>query len=327
MAYLELPLDTTSRSSADTKPIVRPDVAQPRLRELKEPKLVQAGDAPNMPPQGLHELEIEMDEAHAAMWCYMRPSGPPSFTPSLLRDLIRLRRAINEHMQGRIPGEGLRYFVGASRLPGIYNLGGDLLHFVAMIRNADRATLRAYAVDCCDVAYHMTAGFEAPVLTIGLVQGDALGGGFEGAMSFNILVAERSAKMGLPEVLFNLFPGMGAMSLLSRKIGMTRAERMILSGKTYSAEDLYEMGVVDILAEDGAGEAEVRKFIAGGKARYHLHHALCQARQRVSPITFEELCDVTEIWVDTAMLLDETSLRRMERLAQAQRRRVESLKD
>ena len=83
------------------------------------------------------------------------------------------------------------------------------------------------------------------------------------------------------------------------------------------------MGIVDILANDGEGEAEVRKFIAGGEARYRLHKSLVQARQRVSPLTFEELCDITDIWVDAAMQLSETDLRRMERLALAQRRRVE----
>ena len=260
-----------------------------------------------------------MDAAHAALWCFMRPKGPPSFTPSLLRELIALRHTIHD----QAAQSGLRYFVGASRLPGIYNLGGDLQHFVAMIRTQDRDGLRTYAVDCCDVAFHMAMGFNTPVLTIGLVQGDALGGGFEGAMSFNILVAERSARLGLPEVLFNLFPGMGSMSFLSRKIGFGRAERMILSGKIYTAEELYEMGIVDILANDGEGEAEVRKFIAGGEARYRLHKSLVQARQRVSPLTFEELCDITDIWVDAAMQLSETDLRRMERLALAQRRRVE----
>jgi DSF synthase len=299
--------------------VVRPDPLRLRL-----PKLQRAADVPErFPPQHFCELEINMDEAHSALWCHMRPAGPPSFTPSLLRELIALRRAIHLHMRGRPAGDGLRFFIGASRLPGIYNLGGDLQHFVAMIRQKDREALRAYAVDCCDVAYHMAMGFDAPILTIALVQGDALGGGFEGAMSFNILVAERSAKMGMPEVLFNLFPGMGAMSFLSRKIGLARAQRMILSGKIYSAEELYDLGVVDILAEDGRGEEEVRKFIAGGEARYRLHHALAQARQRVAPLTFEELRDITCIWVDTAMHLGESDLRRMERLALAQRRRID----
>lgn len=314
MAYFELPVGTKPRPLADALPFVRPEPAQPRI---PRPTPLAAPQSLPLPP--LRELDIQIDGTNAALWCFMRPKGPPSFTPSLLHDLIALRHTIHDHATQ----VGLRYFVGASRLPGIYNLGGDLQHFVAMIRTQDRESLRTYAVDCCDVAFHMAMGFNTPLLTIGLVQGDALGGGFEGAMSFNILVAERSARLGLPEVLFNLFPGMGSMSFLSRKIGFGRAERMILSGKIYSAEELYEMGIVDILAEDGEGEAEVRKFIAGGEARYRLHKSIIQARHRVSPLTFEELCDITDIWVDAAMQLGETDLRRMERLALAQRRRIE----
>ena len=319
MAYFDLSTGGHLRAMpGNSLPLMKPDRIRPRLSELKK-----IGAAPtHFPPLGLRELDIRFDEATKALWCAMRPSGPPSFTPSMLRELISLRRAIQTYTQGSDGQDKLRFFVGRSDVAGIYNLGGDLDHFVAMIRNRDREGLRAYAVDCCDVAYHMTSGFDSSVLTIGLVQGDALGGGFEGAMSFNILVAERKARMGLPEILFNLFPGMGAMSFLTRKVGLAVAQRMIMSGKIYTAEELHDMGVVDILVEDGAGEDAVGKFIAGGATRHRLHLALAQARQRVLPLSFEELRDITDIWVNTAMQLGESDLRRMERLAAAQRKRL-----
>ena len=93
------------------------------------------------------------------------------------------------------PGEAapIKYFVGGSRLPGIYNLGGDLSFFIECIRTRNLEALRNYAHNCVDVAYHMTVGFHLPIVTIALVQGDALGGGFEGALSFkNVLVAEKN---------------------------------------------------------------------------------------------------------------------------------------
>ncbi len=319
MAYFDLSTGGHLRAMpGNTLPFMKPDRIRPRLSELKK---IEASSS-QFPQLGLRELDIRFDKATNAMWCAMRPSGPPSFTPSMLRELISLRRAIQTYTQGRDNQDKLRFFIGRSDVAGIYNLGGDLDHFVAMIRQRDREGLRAYAVDCCDVAYHMTTGFDSSVLTIGLVQGDALGGGFEGAMSFNILVAERKARMGLPEILFNLFPGMGAMSFLTRKVGLAIAQRMIMSGKIYTAEELHEMGVVDILVEDGAGEDAVCKFIAGGQTRHRLHLALAQARQRVLPLSFEELRDITDIWVNTAMQLGENDLRRMERLAAAQRKRL-----
>ncbi|MDB5642211.1 MAG: echA8 2 [Hyphomicrobiales bacterium] len=325
MAYFDLPLGAGPGPApvvGSSVSLFNPAISRDRVYRPVAPE-TQDVCGLHFPPGGYRELDIELDGSTAALWCFMRPNGPPSFTPSMLGELISLRRAIANHMGGQPPGGGLRYFVGASRLRGIYNLGGDLGYFVDSIRTKNRDRLMAYAIDCCDVSFNMAVGFETPVVTIGLVQGDALGGGFEGALSFQIVVAEKKARMGLPEVLFNLFPGMGAFSLLARKIGMAKAERMILSGKIYTATELYEMGVVDVLAEDGQGEAEVRKLMGGGAAKYRLHHALSRAKRCVAPVTFAELQKITEIWVDTAMQLEDGDLRKMERLAIAQRRRLE----
>jgi DSF synthase len=73
--------------------------------------------------------------------------------------------------------------------------------------------------------------------TIALVQGDALGGGFECALSGNVLIAERGAKMGFPEILFNLFPGMGAMTCWGVGSATSKAEKIILSGKLFSPKN------------------------------------------------------------------------------------------
>lgn len=270
------------------------------------------------------QLDLAFDPREKAVWCHMKPHGAPSFTPTLLRELIAVRRSVQRMFAAAPPGADapVRYFVGGSRLPRIYNLGGDLAHFARCIRTGDREALRRYAHDCIDVAYHMYAGFDSRVITIALVQGDALGGGFEGAMSFNVMVAEKSAKFGLPEILFNLFPGMGAYSFLSRRLDGARAERMILSGKVFGAQEMYDMGLVDVLAEDGKGEDAVRDYIAKNRRRHDVHCSLAQVRRRVDRLTYEELRDVTDIWVDTAMRLEEADLRKMERLTSAQNRRL-----
>lgn len=271
---------------------------------------------------GFRELDVSVEDE--AIWCYMRPAGPPSFTPTLLRELISMRRMLQRIAGNFRPGESapVKYFVGGSRIPGIYNLGGDLNFFIRSIRAGDVDALRNYAHDCVDVAYHMTVGFHLPMTTISLVQGDALGGGFEGALSFNVLVAERRTKFGLPEILFNLFPGMGAFSFLSRKLDMTRAHKMILSGRVFSASDLYELGLIDILAEDGRGEDAVRDYIAQNRRHHTVHQRIRDVGLRINPLSLAELRDVTDIWAEHAMRLQETDLRNMERLAAAQLRRV-----
>jgi DSF synthase len=270
------------------------------------------------------ELELNHEPDARTLWCYMRPKLRPSFTPSLLRELITLRRTLQGKHGAPYSPPPPRYFVGGSRLPRIYNLGGDLAFFAEKIRARDHDGLRRYAYDCVDVGYHMWTGFELPIITIALVQGDALGGGFEGALSFNVIVAERSAKFGLPEILFNLFPGMGAYSFISRKLDSASAERMILSGEIYSAEQLHRMGLIDVLAEDGQGEAAVRDYIARHSKHHSVHCSIRAVRNRVVPLSLAELRDVADVWVDHALTLEEADLRKMERLRAAQDRRLGS---
>lgn len=296
------------------------------------PPVTKLSDASNLPvaeqlpflARTCRELDLLADPYSDALWCYQRPQGRPSFTPTILRELIEVRQAIQRLFAARKPNEPapFRYFVGGSHMPGIYNLGGDFNLLIRCIRTGDREGLLRYAHDCIDVAFQMYTSFDVPVTTIALVQGDALGGGFEGALSFNVLVAERSAKFGLPEILFNLFPGMGAYSFLSRKLDATRAERMILSGRIYTAPELHEMGLIDVLAEDGQGEAAVRSYIARNRRKQSVHHSIYDVRRRVHPLTFAEMSDITKIWVETALGLEEADLRKMERLMTAQLKRL-----
>ena len=248
----------------------------------------------------------------------MRPEGRPSYTPELLRDLSRMQ---NDVYLATADAQPFRYWVLGSTVPGVFNLGGDLELFGARIRSGDREALRAYAHACIDLVYTTAIGYNRRVTTVALVQGAALGGGFEAALSCHHIVAERSATFGLPEVLFNLFPGMGAYSFLSRRLDAVRAEKLILSGKIFTAAELHEMGLVDVLAEDGEGEAALRRFLGSLDRRYNTHRAVLQARQRVNPLTREELIDIVDVWVDAAMKLDDMDLRRMARLVRAQTRR------
>jgi DSF synthase len=155
------------------------------------------------------------------------------------------------------------------------------------------------------------------------VQGDALGGGFEAALTSDVIVAEESAQMGLPEILFNLFPGMGACSLLARRIGMRAAEELILSGKILSAAELHKLGVVDVVATDGQGETAVRNWIAKNAKRRNGMQAVFRARQFIHPVTRAELDGIVELWVDAALRLGERDLKMMNRLVRAQMKRME----
>jgi DSF synthase len=275
--------------------------------------------------RNFHEISLRHDKEDRIFWCFMDQTGRPSYTYSLGAEIQQVQDWIanNYTMPANGGPDDLRYFVCGSKTPGIYNLGGDLRHFAECIRNRDLAAMRTYAETCVRMQYANANSFGAPIITMALVQGDALGGGFEHALAFDILVAERSARMGLPEIIFNLFPGMGAYSFLLRRVGRKVAENFILEGKIHTAEELHELGIVDILVEDGQGEAAIIDYCQRGQARFAAERAVYLARRVASPVELEELLRITNIWAETAMTLSEADVRKMERLADAQERRIQ----
>ena len=280
----------------------------------------------DMSAQSYHQLRVQVEPEYGIVWLYMNPYPRPCFNSGLLTELRRYQRMLTQY-DGKLPHEGelvtIRYQVLGSDILGVFNLGGDLERFLNCIRSRDSRGLLQYAKACIDVLYPNITCYNLPITPISLIRGDALGGGFEAALSSRVVIAERCAQMGLPEILFNLFPGMGAYNLLAQRLNPVQAERMILSGRMYSAEELYEMGVVDVLAEDGEGEAAVRSYIRAHSKRYIGHTAVHRIRQRLNPIRYDELMDICDIWVDAAMQLTEKDLRVMERLVRAQNRIAE----
>ena len=266
----------------------------------------------------LAELDVLYQADNAVLWTFMRPSGRPSFTPPMLRDFEEWQRLIGENFgPGQVP---LRYLVLGSRAPGVFCFGGDLELFERLIRSGDRDGLVRYGYRCVQILHRNMNTLDLPMLTIGLVQGAALGGGFEALLSFDYIVAERDATFGLPEILFGLFPGMGAHAILSRKLGSAMADRLIVSNHTYTAEEMYELGIVHLLAENGEGLAACQDFIKKSERR---HPGLVNARRAMkstNPVGLSELKRIVDLWADAALQLSDSDLKVMSRLTRAQER-------
>ena len=316
---------TPGRAVAHAKPLASVASAVPAIdSKLVEPKSVDQKvidlkkNADALRLFALEQLEVTWEEQTGALWTFMRPRGRPSYNLDFLEDFHAWQRGISAAFEHR-PSE-LKYLLLGSRTAGVFNLGGDLDLFAAKIRERDRQALIAYGESCVRILHRNMNTLGLPMITIGLAQGDALGGGFESLLSFNVIIAERTAKFGFPESLFGLFPGMGAYSLVARRVGGAFAEEMMLSGRCYTAEEMKEVGLVHVLAEPGQGVAAARDYIQRNKRRHAGARAVFQAGWQVNPVPLEELDRIVQIWADACLQLSERDLKVMQRLVSAQDR-------
>ena len=272
--------------------------------------------------RSFRHLEVSIDPDENTVWIYLNSYPRPCITRTLLSEL-KIFQSQLVHYGGKLPHHGelvdIHYHVVSSRHP-VFSFGGDLAYFLECIAARDTDALREYGRACIDTMYPNLKGFDLGITTISLIHGNALGGGLEAAMSSHVIIAERRAEMGLPEVLFNLFPGMGAYNLLAQRLNPAMAEKIILGGRLYRAEEFHDMGVVDILAEDGKGEDAVYSFIHTHRKQRNSYEAIRKIRQLVNPVIYQQLLDICDIWADAALKVTEKDLRTMKRLIRSQER-------
>lgn len=272
----------------------------------------------------LVELRVELDPGLAAVWCFQQHRKRPNFTLSLLKDIRAVQRLITDFHRDH-PQEARRlakFLIWGSDLPGIFNLGGDLSYFVYLVERSDAPRLRAYAMSCIDVCFANYSGLHADVIVGALVAGDALGGGFESALSCDFIIAESTARFGLPEILYGLFPGMGSYSFLSRRLGQAKAEIVILDGRLHEASEVNQLGLVEQVSAASTGRTEMHRHLSKLLKRFDAVLSIYKAKRRTSPISYQEMTDIVEDWVATAMSLSAMDLRKMKKLAIAQDARL-----
>lgn len=279
-------------------------------------------------PQILHEsnrIEANFDAGLInTLWITMArdpAGGRQNFSLPLLNGLHELLAAVkNDDVTWRHQGQAkpVHYAVLRSGHPDYFSLGGDLEHFRSCIARQDKTALHQYSKLCLDILYEWATTLNNRATTVALVQGRALGGGFEAALSADFMIAEEQSEFGFPEIMFGLFPCTGGMSLLARRVGVYEAERMMTNGRIYSAPELKEMGIVDELCAKGEGVVAVEKFIAGHAKRRIARLMLQRSRYRVAPLDYQELLTVVDEWVTAAMELTADELRVMEMLIRMQ---------
>lgn len=265
-------------------------------------------------PVRFTQLASYYEEERRTVWMMLRAQPRPCFNHALIEEIMNLSWLVRQS------GFDVDFWVTGSLVPDIYNTGGDLRFFVDCIENGRREALRAYARACVDCVHAASRGFDTGAITLSMVEGSALGGGFEAALAHHFLLAQRDARLGFPEIAFNLFPGMGGYSLVARRSGMKLAEELIYKGESHTAEWHQQHGLVDVLFEPGQGYVATRTFIDTLQPKINGVRAMLRARQRVLQLPRSELMDITEDWVDAAFCLQPKDVAYMQRLVLLQDR-------
>ena len=179
--------------------------------------------------EGGHVAELALD----------RPEAMNAVSTAMARDLAAATGEL-------AADEGVRVVLVTSTSPKAFCVGADLKErnsFTDADLMAQRPVARA--------AY--TGVLNLPVPTIAVVEGFALGGGLEIALSCDLIVAGEAAVVGLPEVSVGVIPGGGGTQLLTRRVGWSKAAGMVFTARRMAAAEAAALGVVDEVT--AAGEA------------------------------------------------------------------------
>jgi cyclohexa-1,5-dienecarbonyl-CoA hydratase len=144
---------------------------------------------------------------------------------------------------------------------------------------------------------------QTPAPTIAAVRGQCLGGGLELVLACDLVIAEETALLGLPEIRLGVFPPAGC-ALLPVRVGAARAAEMILTGRSRRAREAYETGLVTRLAPAGQLEEElwlwIREYFLP-RAPSALRYAARALRRDVVRALDEVLADLDRMYLEEMM--------------------------
>ena len=267
------------------------------------------------------ELTVRYDTSTKALWVYMKPKDCPCLNLNILNEYHEVQQELIDyfHQNDMAPEIPVKFLILASQTPEIYGYGGNILEIIETVKNIDREKIEQCAEVAIKGMYNHVVNLHLPIHTVALVEGVAVAGGFEKVLSFNAVIAEEQSIFGLQQMRFNFFPGSAIYSLLARKVGMRKADEIIVGMKTYTADEMKEMGVVTQVAQKGEGKKAVDRYLRKYLKGFNGLQALHAAKMRYRPFEFQEMEDMAKIWVDSLMNLDEKDIKIMEIVAEKQK--------
>ena len=268
---------------------------------------------PVVPSRPIENGSFEIDVRRKSVWVTRMESAAEHVSLDQLKEMHAIDSAIQQGAFGDV-----KFKVVTAESANVFCLGGDLALFLRCVEERDRDGLAEYALLATKSVWVNSSGFGARQLnSLAVVRGEAQGGGFEVALSCDVLVAERGAHFGFPETIFGLFPGMGAALLLATRVAPEVANRLMMHARRYSAEFLYEIGIIDILVEPNHGFATAAMIVEDPSKLKEFERRISRARE----LQYSSVVELVERWVDRALELPQSGQKAMRVLLRAQEKR------
>jgi DSF synthase len=270
----------------------------------------------------LPQIELSYESDIRTLWLTLKPEPKPVFTLPIITSVQKVQRSIIKLWQDS-PECPIFFFAYRGTGP-VFSLGGDLDYYLDCLAGNDRAGLAEYSSRAIDVISLNSNGLQGLVVTLATIHAKALGGGIDPARACNVMIGEEQASFSYPEINYNHFP-ISAVPILSRHTGPIEAERILLSGAEYSAQEFFERGALDALVSNGTGQDWIRNYAKRCLPTHRARVALFAAFSRRAGILDADLVESANSWVNHIMTLRPVEISKLQRIALAQERMLSRL--
>ncbi len=199
--------------------------------------------------------------------------------------------------------DGAHALLFHSTLPGGFCAGADLraLYQGIQDRRADGASSEAAAAEVRSFLDRIHAVYDtfdrAPLTTIAATHGVVFGGGFELALTCDVIVADKSSRFCFPELRLGLIPGWGGIPRLKRDLGNAVVRDLLLTGRSLNASRAHAVGLVSQLVARGKA-LDVARRVAAQAGRFDAATAHAAKRFLKDPIPAEVLAREKDIFCE-----------------------------
>src|SRR5215472_15462931 len=184
-----------------------------------------------------------------------------------------------------------------STLKAGFCAGADLRQLYGWIQEYGQSEVAKHARDYLERIHDVMNKLDAaPLTTIAAVHGVAFGGGFELALTCDLIIADKMARFCFPELRLGLIPSFGGIPRLKRDLGNAVIRDLLLTGRSFNTTKAQQIGLVSQMV--GEGEAlRAARATASQLGKFDRHTA-ATAKQFIKPIPYEDLREEINIFCD-----------------------------